>query len=50
MDGERLRGRDEENWPMLVTALSLSYAIWTEDTDFFGTVVAVWTSDWGEVF
>jgi hypothetical protein len=26
-------------------ALFLSYAIWTEDTDVFGTGTAVWTSD-----
>ena len=46
----RLRGRDEEDWPVLATALSLSCAIWTEDTDFFGTGVAVWTSDRVELF
>jgi predicted nucleic acid-binding protein len=46
----RLRGRDEEDWPILATALSLSCAIWTEDTDFFGTGVAVWTSDRVEIF
>jgi predicted nucleic acid-binding protein len=47
---QRLRGRDEEDWPVLATALSLSCAIWTEDTDFFGTRVAVWTSDRVEIF
>jgi predicted nucleic acid-binding protein len=47
---QRLRGRDEEDWPVLATALSLSCAIWTEDTDFFGTGVAVWTSDRIEIF
>ena len=46
---QRLRGRDEEDWPVLATALSLSCAIWTEDTDFFGTGVAVWTSDRVEI-
>jgi PIN domain len=35
---------------VLTTALFLSCAIWTEDTDFFGTVVAVWTSDRGKIF
>jgi hypothetical protein len=25
-------------------------AIWTEDTDFFGTGIAVWTSDRIEIF
>ena len=33
-----------------LTALSLSSVIWTEDTDFFGTGAAVWTSDRVEIF
>jgi predicted nucleic acid-binding protein len=47
---QRLQGRDEEDWPVLASALALSCAIWTEDTDFFGTGVAVWTSDRVEIF
>ena len=47
---QRLRGRDEEDWPVLAAALSLSCPIWTEDTDFFGTGVAVWTSERIEIF
>ena len=47
---ERLSGRDEEDWPVLASALSLGCAIWTEDTDFFGTGVAVWTSSRIEIF
>jgi predicted nucleic acid-binding protein len=47
---QRLRGRDEEDWPVLAAALALSCAIWTEDTDFFGTGIAVWTSDRVEIF
>jgi len=35
---------------LLYVALSLSCAIWTEDTDFFGTGVAVWSSDRVEIF
>ena len=31
----RLRMRDEEDWPVLATALALEYPIWTEDADFF---------------
>jgi hypothetical protein len=30
--------------------LALSCAIWTEDTDFFGTGIAIWTSDHIEIF
>lgn len=47
---ERLRGRDEEDWPVLASALALSCAIWTEDTDFFGTGAAVWTTNRVEIY
>lgn len=46
----RLRGRDENDWPVLATALGLSCGIWTEDSDFFGTGVPVWTSNRVEIF
>jgi len=46
----RLRGRDEDDWPILATALSLACAVWTEDTDFFGIGVAVWTTNNIEIF
>lgn len=41
----RIGQRDEDDWPVLACALALDCAIWTEDTDFFGTGVATWTSD-----
>ena len=41
----RLQRRDEEDWPVLATALALECAIWTEDADFFGAGVATWTTD-----
>ena len=47
---ERLRGRDEDDWPVLAAALALGCAVWTEDTDFFGTGIAVWTSSRIEIF
>jgi predicted nucleic acid-binding protein len=47
---QRLRGRDESDWPILATALGLGCAVWTEDTDFFGTGVAVWTTNGIEIF
>ncbi len=46
----RLRGRDEEDWPVLATALTLSCDVWTEDHDFFGIGVAVWTTSRIEIF
>jgi hypothetical protein len=36
--------------PVLAAAVALSGAIWTEDTDFFGSGIAVWTSDRIEIF
>jgi len=42
---ERLAKRDEEDWPVLATALALECPIWTEDADFFGAGVATWTTD-----
>jgi predicted nucleic acid-binding protein len=47
---ERLRGRDETDWPVLATALGLGCDVWTEDQDFFGTGIAVWTTNRIEIF
>ena len=47
---QRLRGRDEGDWPILATALGLACPVWTEDADFFGTGVAVWTTNRIEIF
>jgi PIN domain-containing protein len=46
----RLRGRDEDDWPVLAAALALGCPIWTEDADFFGTGIAVWTTSRIEIF
>lgn len=46
----RLRGRDEDDWPVLAAALGLRCPIWTEDEDFFGSGVAVWTTSRIEIF
>jgi predicted nucleic acid-binding protein len=45
-----LRDRDESDWPVLAIALALGCAIWSEDQDFFGTGVAVWTTSRIEIF
>jgi predicted nucleic acid-binding protein len=41
----RLHMRDEDDWPVLATALALECPIWAEDADFFGAGVATWTTD-----
>ena len=46
----RLQGRDEKDWPVLASALALACAVWTEDRDFFGTGIAVWTTNRIEIF
>jgi predicted nucleic acid-binding protein len=40
-----LARRDDKDWPYLALALHLGCPIWTEDRDFFGCGVAVWTTD-----
>lgn len=47
---QRLTKRDEEDWPVLATALTMDCPIWTEDTDFFGCGVAIWTTDRVELY
>lgn len=46
----RLAGRDDDDWPVLATALALACPIWTEDQDFFGTGASVWTTSRVEIF
>lgn len=45
MARKRIDRRDEDDWPILASALALDCPIWTEDTDFFGCGVATWTTD-----
>jgi predicted nucleic acid-binding protein len=47
---ERLMGRDQDDWPVLAIAIGFACGIWTEDTDFFGTGIAVWTTSRVEIF
>lgn len=42
---QRIKSRDIEDWPIVATALALHSPIWTEDQDFFGSGIAVWTTD-----
>ena len=42
---ERMISRDEQDWPIVATALLLKSPVWTEDRDFFGSGIATWTSE-----
>ena len=41
----RIGSRDADDWPVLACAMTIGCPVWTEDTDFFGTGVATWTTD-----
>jgi predicted nucleic acid-binding protein len=47
---ERMISRDEEDWPIVATALLLRSPVWTEDRDFFGSGVSTWTSETIELY
>ncbi len=42
---QRIAIRDPDDWPIVATALALNCPIWTEDSDFFGSGIATWTTD-----
>ena len=42
---QRIAIRDIDDWPIVAVSLMLNCPVWTEDADFFGTGVAIWTSD-----
>ncbi|HEY4081331.1 MAG TPA: PIN domain-containing protein [Burkholderiaceae bacterium] len=46
----RIAARDPDDWPALACTLMLDCPIWTEDTDFFGTGVATWTTNLVEIY
>ena len=50
IDRERIDLRDQDDWPVLASALALGCPIWTEDADFFGCGVATWTTDGVELY
>lgn len=42
---QRMKDRDIRDWPVMATALSFNCAIWSEDKDFFGVGIPVWTTN-----
>lgn len=47
---QRIAMRDADDWPVLACAMTIGCPVWTEDSDFFGTGVATWTSDRIELY
>ncbi len=41
---ERLRDGGKSDWPALAAALALEGEIWSEDVDFFGVGVPIWST------
>lgn len=46
----RIAVRDADDWPVVACAMALSCPLWTEDTDFFGSGVPIWTTDRVELY
>jgi len=46
----RISRRDPNDWPVVAMALLLNAPIWTEDKDFFGSGIAIWTTDRIEIY
>lgn len=40
----RLHVRAQSDWPVVAAALALDAAIWSNDRDFFGVGIAVWST------
>jgi predicted nucleic acid-binding protein len=45
IDAKKRMKRDINDWPVVATALLFNCAIWTEDKDFFGVGIPLWTTD-----
>jgi len=46
----RIVARDPDDWPIAATAMLHECGIWTEDQDFFGIGIAIWTTDRVELY
>lgn len=47
---ERMMMRDPDDWPIAATAMLYACGIWTEDQDFFGTGIPIWTTSRVELY
>jgi predicted nucleic acid-binding protein len=41
----RIGAQDPEDWPVLACAMAVGCPVWTEDADFFGVGISIWTTD-----
>ncbi len=46
----RIGSRDIDDWPVVALAVALGASVWTEDTDFFGSGLATWTTETVEIY
>lgn len=46
----RIGARDADDWPVLACAMAFGCPVWTEDADFFGSGVPIWTTDRVELY
>ncbi|WP_341328581.1 PIN domain-containing protein [Methylotuvimicrobium sp. KM2] len=46
----RIASRDINDWPAVAAALLLDCPVWTEDKDFLGAGVAIWTTATVEIY
>lgn len=46
----RIGARDPDDWPVLACAMALGCPFWTEDADFFGVGISIWTTDRVELY
>jgi predicted nucleic acid-binding protein len=46
----RIASRDVNDWPAVAAALLLDCPVWTEDKDFLGAGVAIWTTATVEIY
>lgn len=41
---QRLHSGGQSDWPVLASAMATGMDVWSNDTDFFGTGVAIWST------
>ena len=47
---ERMIPRGLDDWPIVAASLLLNCPVWTEDRDFFGSGISIWTTETIELY